>query len=989
MASQTLLGRTDELALIGEVIGSFPDGDRALVLSGDAGIGKTVLWEEAEHQARARGGITVLTSRASAVETDLAYAVLTDLLGAIAPAALPTLPRPQADALAAALLLDPPDLRGSSRKATPAATIDPRTVATAVLGTLRAAAAEQPVLLAIDDVQWVDPASAAALEFALRRAIDLPIGILATLRTPAQAPASATGIVAALGDRMRSLDVGPISLGVLHHLIRNRAGASLTRPQLVRLEEASRGNPLLAIEMARELARLDHWPIVGEPLPIPNDVSGLLADRLRRLSELERDALFVAAAMSSPTIDLVATALVAPGNGVDEEGGPNAAPDRTSRRAAIDRAIDDGLLVPASHGALRFGHPLMAEAALGAVTPVRARRIHGRLAELARSVEDRGRHVALAADGPSSEAAERVEAAARSARTRGATAVAAGWAEAAARLTPDEDGAGRASRLIEAGRWFADAGEIERGRGLLERAIADLPPGDTRAAARLSLAQLSGWDGGPAAVVSGCEAALAEARDPDLRARIRLRLAGEPDVLGFGSAIGHADAAIAELEAVDAPDPDLLACALLQSAQFRLEAGVADDVAAVERGASLLAAEPRRSHDGEVRPESLRAHALRWQWAADHDDLGPALAGALVEIRRTRDLLGMDRPVPILEADIAYLMAWAGDLAGARDHARAALEAADLLGTREGRSAALAGLGVVALHAGDITAAEEAARSGLALGADPPDWLDARHEANLGAAALAGGDAPMATSVLGELFDRLVELGATGSTNLRFASDLVEAAIAAGDLERAARVIDSLERTYSISPTPWVSVVAARGRALLFAAKGDLDAAADAASIALQAAADLPMPIERGRTELVAGRIARRRKEKRRAAEHLDRAIEMFHAIGAKAWLANAEADLARLGRHRGSEDELTETEDRVARLAAAGMTNREVGEAAFLTPKSVEGVLARVYGKLGIRSRAELGAWLAGQAPSDQPPAGSVRCGPERGVRRSGGSGS
>jgi DNA-binding CsgD family transcriptional regulator len=955
MAPDGVIGRTDELAIIDEMIGTFPDGDRALVLSGEAGIGKTVLWEEAERRARARG-LTVLTSRASATEVELAYVVVTDLLGRIAPAILPTLPRPQAEALAAALLLDAParDQSGPSRAETsdPAspAMADPRTVGTAVLATLRAVAAEGPVLLALDDVQWIDPASAAALEFALRRANDLPIGILVTIRTPTPAGAGSR-IAAALGGRTRNLDVGPISLGVLHHLVLERTSTSLSRPQLVRVEAASRGNALLAIEIARELARLDRWPIAGEPLPIPTDTGVLLGDRLARLSDAERDVLFVVAAMSSPTVETVTNALDASGAG-----------GQVDARAIVDRAIDDGLLVAIGRGGMRFAHPLMAEAALRAVVAARAGGLHARLADLAPSIEDRGRHVALAADGPDSEAADRVEAAAWSARTRGATAVAAGWAEVAARLTPDAEPERRATRLSTAGRWFADAGEIERARALLERSVAELPAGDPRARARLALAQLSGWDGGPAVVVRGCEEALAEARDPDLRARIRLRLAGEPDVLGFAATIAHTAAAIAELEAFADPDPDLLACALLQSATARLEAGVDDDAEAVARAASLLDDEPRRSPDGEVRPESLRAHALRWQWAADHDDLAGALAGALVELRRTRDLLGLDRPIPILEADIAYLMAWAGDLAGARDHARAALDASDLLGIRESRSAALGALGAVALHDGDLRAAEDAPRAGLAMAAEPLDWLDARHEANLGAAALVRADVTTATTVLGGLFDRLMLVGARQPSHLRYAGDLVEAAVATGDLPRALRVIEVLEDAAHGAARPWVTTVSARGRALVHAAEGDMDAADAAIRAALEAAEGLPMPVERARTELVAGRIARRRKEKRRAAEHLDRALKRFRAVGSDAWIAIAEADLARLGRRRGGGDALTETEDHVARLAAAGMTNREVGEAAFLTAKSVEGVLARVYAKLGIRSRAELGAWVAGR---------------------------
>ena len=113
---------------------------------------------------------------------------------------------------------------------------------------------------------------------------------------------------------------------------------------------------------------------------------------------------------------------------------------------------------------------------------------------------------------------------------------------------------------------------------------------------------------------------------------------------------------------------------------------------------------------------------------------------------------------------------------------------------------------------------------------------------------------------------------------------------------------------------------------------------------------------------MIAGRIARRRKAKREATSHLDRARAIFGELGARRWIEIADAELARMGRRAASGDTLTETETVVARLAARGLTNRQVGEAAFLTPKSVEGVLARAYGKLGIRSRAELGAWLRGQ---------------------------
>ena len=195
MAPERVLGRGDELARIERFITDFPQGSHALVIAGEAGIGKTVLWAEAERLARSRDDLTVLVARATESEASLAYVVLTDLLESIASAALPILPRPQAEALAAALLLD--------RSADPAMR-DPRTIGTAVLGTLRLAAADRPVLLAIDDAQWVDPASAAALEFALRRSLDDPNCLNATNRTSESGYRDAYVYTAENIDRMRA-----------------------------------------------------------------------------------------------------------------------------------------------------------------------------------------------------------------------------------------------------------------------------------------------------------------------------------------------------------------------------------------------------------------------------------------------------------------------------------------------------------------------------------------------------------------------------------------------------------------------------------------------------------------------------------------------------------------------------------------------------------------------------------------------------------------
>lgn len=449
MSNGAVLGRTAELDRIATIIRSIAAGPRALVIDGEAGIGKTAVWSAALADARREsgpGGLTVLSVRAVEAESSLPHVVLTDLFGPIAPAALEGLPGPQAAALAAAMLLD------GGRSSDDVA--DPRAIATGVLGVLQAATRDRPILLAIDDVQWIDPASATALEFALRRAVvgRLPIGLIVTQRfgqdlaesgRPSPRAIAVTALpptAAVFGEDTERLTIGPVSLGVLHQIIRQRTGAALTRPRLVRLEEASGGNPLLAIEIGRELARLDRWPLPGEPLPVPADLHALIAQRLARLSPGGIDTLFVAAAMNAPTISRVAAVLELPTDVI---------------RDAVWQAAGGGLLGPGVDHELRFVHPTIEAAALDGPTPARRRTLRARLAAEATTDEDRGRHVALAADGPDPVAAKTLDAAAEAARRRGAPAVAAAWADLAA-----EPGGrwtvrlARARHLVEVARGF-------------------------------------------------------------------------------------------------------------------------------------------------------------------------------------------------------------------------------------------------------------------------------------------------------------------------------------------------------------------------------------------------------------------------------------------------------------------------------------------------------------------------------------------------------
>ena len=196
----------------------------------------------------------------------------------------------------------------------------------------------------------------------------------------------------------------------------------------------------------------------------------------------------------------------------------------------------------------------------------------------------------------------------------------------------------------------------------------------------------------------------------------------------------------------------------------------------------------------------------------------------------------------------------------------------------------------------------------------------------------------------------------------------IEAVIGLGDLERAERLLGRLDGWGRATGRAWTLATAARCRGLLRAAHGDGEGAVQALEEALAHHQDLAMPFELGRTLLVMGQVQRRAKRKRIAKQHLDRALEIFQSLPAPPWAGRARAELSRLGIRPPAPLTLTATEERVAALAAAGHTNRQVAQALFLSPKTVEANLARVYRKLGIASRAELGAAIA-RAQSPHPP--------------------
>ena len=350
-------------------------------------------------------------------------------------------------------------------------------MATAVVGVLTELVRKQPVLIAIDDVQWVDLASRRALEFAARRlpaqlrlcvtrrsegAVDVPLELDRALP-----PAAFERVV-----------LGSLSLASLHHIVRERLGATPTRPVIARIAEASGGNPFFAIEIARAIGGRTAGLGDHGPLPVPQSVQKLAAERVNALSGAAREAVLVAASLSRPTADAVVTAL----------------PDEPDGGAAIAEAEDAGVIVT-EHGRIRFTHPLLASAVYASVSEARRRALHRRLAEVVSDAEERARHLSQSLTEADESVAIQIEGAARQAVLRGAFDASAELFGAACRLTPASNRESLVRRRMGQASALLRTGDVADARRLAEGMEMDgLPPASQ--AERLQLLAEVEWDDG-------------------------------------------------------------------------------------------------------------------------------------------------------------------------------------------------------------------------------------------------------------------------------------------------------------------------------------------------------------------------------------------------------------------------------------------------------------------------------------------------------------
>ncbi|HEX4745884.1 MAG TPA: LuxR C-terminal-related transcriptional regulator, partial [Gaiellaceae bacterium] len=240
--------------------------------------------------------------------------------------------------------------------------------------------------------------------------------------------------------------------------------------------------------------------------------------------------------------------------------------------------------------------------------------------------------------------------------------------------------------------------------------------------------------------------------------------------------------------------------------------------------------------------------------------------------------------------------------------------------------------------------------------------------ATLGFLELSLGNAREADEALGRLAAAVDESGLREPALFRFHGDAIEAKIALGQLDEVEALLDELDQLGATPERPWVLIMACRGRALLSAARGDLGASHRELEHALVLHDRLDEPFERARTLVLLGNVLRRDRKKRSARDALESALEIFGRLGAVLWEEKTRAELARVGGRAPSTAGLTPTEERIARLIASGLSYRETADALFISPKTVQWNLSKIYRKLDIRSRTELPARLAAEHGTSSP---------------------
>jgi DNA-binding CsgD family transcriptional regulator len=876
----------------------------SLLVLGPPGIGKsTVLAMLAEP----RPGVRVLRAAAAEVESGLPYLTLVDLFGAALAEQGSLLPGHLRSALDAALL----------RTVAPHTPQDELAVRLAALELVRILATQSPVLMVIDDLQWVDEPSAGVLHFVARRLAGMPVQVLAAERAE-------TGPVRAelCPEPYLELPLGPLSRDDVADLLRDRFGPGLSPATVARVHAASGGNPLFAVELGRAVAERGEPTAELEPLPVPDRLRSLLSARLAALPPKAGVALAVLASAARPTTDLLARCGIEAG-------------------ADLAEAVSAGLVTEGPDGALAFSHPLLREMLYADADPANRHAAHERLAAALDDPVERARHLAVIRPDPNEALASTLTDAAAVARRRGAPVVAADLARLAAERTPDP--AHAAERCLDAARHAFAGGLSEEAQRLTEAALREAAEPATRIGARLLLVDLAGQD--MSAVGPVLDEAFQEAEDSAvLTARVRLRRVRKAFYDGDNEYM-LAELKRAEQAAEQATDVECLVEVLAWRGHIEPSFQVRSTEDLLERAATLSRGLPLSSAVVTARQLAAMARLKRGEVAE--------AVRRVEELRVAVERAGTVRDLADVLAALASVYSRAGRWADALTAGRYCLR----LFTDVAPGAPGPGLLVAALvELGGGTLEQAAAYTDQALAASlaagDEDWLKGAYAVQ-GQILLLRGDPVGAIEPMRRSYALEQRRGPIDPAGFLWHADFVEALALAGARGEAGEVLAEITGQARRLEREVVQLGLARAAALCTALAGHPREAAQDLADALRIWADHPYPFELARAWHVLAGIERRAHRRGAAREALLEAMGRYTACGAAPWRAAAEAELARLdGARTGG---LSDSERRIVELVRQGATNREIARATYLSVKAVEANLTRLYRRFGVRTRDQL----------------------------------
>jgi DNA-binding CsgD family transcriptional regulator len=899
-----LLGRSNECVVLDGLVSAIAEGEsRSLVLRGEPGIGKTALLE---YLIGSASDLNVVRAAGVESEMELAFASLHQLCGPLLDR-LPRLPDPQRQALEIVFALSP------------GAPPDRFLVGLAALSLLSEAAEERPLLCVVDDAQWLDQASALTLAFVARRLLAEPVGIVFAAREPGEEL-----------QHVPDLEVRGLVNGDARALLGSTVRFALDERVRDRILAETRGNPLALLELPRGLTPTQLAGGFGMPeaRDLSKRIENTYARRIEALPEHARRLLLVAAA--------------------EPVGDPLLLQRACDRLGIALSAVDatDGLL--AVEERVTFRHPLARSAVYRSADGQERRAAHLALAQATdRDVDPdrRAWHLAGAAAGPDEDVARELELSAGRAMARGGQAAAAAFLQRAVALTGDP--ARRADRALAAAQTSLAAGAFDVARGLL--ATAEAGSLDELGRARIDLIDaeivFAQRRGGDAPLLLLQAARKLEPLD------VRLSRNTYLDAWGAALFAGHLAGAGGGL-----PDVSRAAATAPEPADRTLPCDVLLDGLALIFTEGTRAAAPtlRRAVAAFASSEVSAEEVLRWGWLAaraaiwlwDYDS-GLEIPTRAVQLARDTGRLEV---LAVADNVCGQAAAWGGDLE------LAALMAAEVEAVKEATGSRIgpyAAISIVGLRGREAEASEliERVLAGAAAGRQGTavqyaHWANAVLMNGLGRYEEARVAAEEATGGTPELFVAMWALG-----------ELIEAATRTGNHEQARDALARLGEQTEGSDADWALGVHAHSRALL----SEGEAAERAYREAIDRLARTRLRPDLARAHLLYGEWLRRENRRVDAREQLRAAHEQFEAIGMEAFAERAGRELLATGekvRQRTAEtrDELTPQERQIARLARDGLSNPEIGAQLFLSPRTVEWHLHKVFAKLGIRSRRELG---------------------------------